>query len=186
MSWPILSVTTFLPIAGALFIMMMRGDGEAEKRNARWIALWTTLITFAISLILVYRFDPSSPEFQFVEKRPWLAGFLDPGPQCGAAARAEPVTREAVLDPFRRVEDLRQLRQFDVAEDVDLFNAEFNRAFVLMQYFGYLKRNPDEANDPDYTGYDFWLTKLNQFNGNFVGAEMVKAFISSAEYRTRF
>ena len=48
MSWPILSVTTFLPLVGALFIMMLRSEGEAEKRNARWIALWTTLITFAI------------------------------------------------------------------------------------------------------------------------------------------
>src|SRR5213596_3513012 len=56
--------------------MGMRSDGEAEKRNARWIALWTTLITFAISLILLYRFDPSSPEFQFVEKRPWLGGAI--------------------------------------------------------------------------------------------------------------
>ncbi len=74
MSWPILSVTTFLPLVGALFIMMLRSDGEAEKRNARWVALWTTLITFAISLIMIYRFDPSSPEFQFVERRPWLAG----------------------------------------------------------------------------------------------------------------
>src|SRR5262245_5850891 len=76
MSWPILSVTIFLPLVGALLIMMMRGDGEAEQRNARWIALWTTLITFAISLILLYRFDPSSAEFQFVEKRPWLAGTI--------------------------------------------------------------------------------------------------------------
>src|SRR5437588_519915 len=76
LSWPILSVVTFLPLVGALFIMGMRSDGEAEKRNARWIALWTTLITFAISLILLYRFDPSSPEFQFVEKKPWLAGAI--------------------------------------------------------------------------------------------------------------
>ena len=76
MSWPILSVTTFLPLVGALFIMMMRGDGEAEKRNARWVALWTTLITFAISLIMLYRFDPSSAEFQFVEKQPWLGGAI--------------------------------------------------------------------------------------------------------------
>ena len=76
MSWPILSVTTFLPLAGALFIMLMRGEGDAESRNARWIALWTTLITFAISLILVWRFDPGSPEFQFVEKRPWLGGAI--------------------------------------------------------------------------------------------------------------
>ena len=76
MSWPILSVTTFLPLVGALFIMAMRSDGDAEKRNARWIALWTTLITFAISLILVYRFDAGSAEFQFVEKRPWLGGAI--------------------------------------------------------------------------------------------------------------
>src|SRR5499427_6247320 len=76
MSWPILSVTTFLPLFGAVFIMMMRGDGEAERRNARWIALWTTLVTFAISLIVLYRFDPSSPEFQFVEKQPWLGGTI--------------------------------------------------------------------------------------------------------------
>ena len=57
---------------------------------------------------------------------------------------------------------------------------------MLMQYFGYLRRNPNEAPDPDYTGFDFWLTKLNQFNGNFVAAEMVKAFITSTEYRQRF
>jgi hypothetical protein len=73
-----------------------------------------------------------------------------------------------------------------VAEDQDLNNAEFNRAFVLMQYFGYLRRNPNDPQDTDYTGYDFWLTKLNQFNGNFVNAEMVKAFIVSGEYRNRF
>ena len=76
------------------------------------------------------------------------------------------------------------LRQ--VAEDQDLFNAEFNRAFVLMQYFGYLRRNPNDPQDTDYTGYDFWLTKLNQFNGNYINAEMVKAFLSSIEYRQRF
>jgi len=73
-----------------------------------------------------------------------------------------------------------------VAEDPDLVNAETNRAFVLMQYFGYLRRNPNDSPDADYTGYEFWLSKLNQFNGNFVNAEMVKAFISSSEYRQRF
>jgi hypothetical protein len=76
------------------------------------------------------------------------------------------------------------LRQF--AEDADLQRNEFNRAFVLMQYFGYLRRNPDDAPDADFTGYNFWLSKLNQFGGNFVQAEMVKAFITSDEYRHRF
>jgi hypothetical protein len=76
------------------------------------------------------------------------------------------------------------LRQ--VAENQTLYNAEFNRAFVLMQYFGYLRRNPNEGQDTDYSGYEFWLNKLNAFNGNFVNAEMVKAFILSSEYLNRF
>jgi hypothetical protein len=73
-----------------------------------------------------------------------------------------------------------------IAEHPNLVNAEFNRAFVLMQFFGYLRRNPNEPQDSDYTGYEFWLTKLNQFGGNFQNAEMVKAFLSSSEYRQRF
>jgi hypothetical protein len=73
-----------------------------------------------------------------------------------------------------------------VAENTNLFNAESDRAFVLMQYFGYLRRNPNDPQDTDYTGFDFWLTKLNQFNGNFINAEMVKAFLTSSEYRQRF
>ena len=56
-TWPILSVVTFLPVIGALAIYLTRGDDEAARRNARWIALWTTLVTFAVSLILVWRFD---------------------------------------------------------------------------------------------------------------------------------
>jgi NADH-quinone oxidoreductase subunit M len=72
-TWPILSVVTFLPVLGALLIYVTRGDDEAARRNARWIALWTTLVTFAVSCILVWRFDPSNADFQFVEKTPWLA-----------------------------------------------------------------------------------------------------------------
>lgn len=75
-----------------------------------------------------------------------------------------------------------------VADDQDLINSEFNRAFVLMQYFGYLRRNPNDPPETtlDFQGYNFWLGKLNQFNGNFVNAEMVKAFLTSSEYRGRF
>jgi NADH-quinone oxidoreductase subunit M len=75
-SWPILSVVTFLPIAGAIFIAFLNDD-EAGVRNARWVALWTTLVTFAISLILIRRFDPSTADFQFLEKRPWLGGAIN-------------------------------------------------------------------------------------------------------------
>jgi hypothetical protein len=74
----------------------------------------------------------------------------------------------------------------DVAENPTLSNQEFNRAFVLMQFFGYLRRDPNSGQDTDYTGYDFWLTKLNQFNGNYQTADMVKSFIVSGEYRGRF
>ena len=72
-SWPILSVVTLLPLAGAFFIALLAED-EAGIRNARWVALWTTLVTFIISLILIWRFDPSSADFQFVEKHAWLGG----------------------------------------------------------------------------------------------------------------
>ncbi|MCK1490034.1 NADH-quinone oxidoreductase subunit M [Bradyrhizobium sp. 180] len=72
-TWPILSVVAFLPVVGALLIYIIRGDDEAANGNARWIALWTTLTTFAVSLILVWRFDPAQPDFQFLEKTPWLA-----------------------------------------------------------------------------------------------------------------
>ena len=75
-SWPILSVVTFLPIAGAIFIAFLNDDA-AGVRNARWVALWTTLITFAVSLILIWRFDPSTADFQFLEKRPWLGGAIN-------------------------------------------------------------------------------------------------------------
>jgi hypothetical protein len=75
-----------------------------------------------------------------------------------------------------------------VADDADLHRAELNRAFVLMQYFGDLRRNPDDFPQPglNYSGWKFWLGKLEEFGGDFVRAEMVKAFLSSDEYRQRF
>src|SRR5690242_6630406 len=72
-NWPILSVVTFLPVVGVVLIYFVRGDDEAARRNARWIALWTTLITFAVSLELIVGFDPAVTDFQFVEKASWLA-----------------------------------------------------------------------------------------------------------------
>jgi len=73
-----------------------------------------------------------------------------------------------------------------VAEHPKLVSSEVNQAFVLMQFFGYLRRDPNSGQDSDYTGYDFWLSKLKEFNGNYIQAEMVKAFLSSTEYRQRF
>lgn len=67
-----------------------------------------------------------------------------------------------------------------VAENAGFERREFNAAIVLMQYFGYLRR------DPDAEGFNYWLGKLEQFGGDFQNGEMVRAFISSAEYRGRF
>jgi hypothetical protein len=67
-----------------------------------------------------------------------------------------------------------------IAENNSFVNAKFNEAFVMMEYFGYLRR------DADAGGFAFWLAKLNQFGGNFEQADMVKAFIVSGEYRDRF
>jgi hypothetical protein len=84
-------------------------------------------------------------------------------------------------DPTQRADVLRK-----VAENALLQQNESNRAFVLMQYFGYLRRNPDDSPDSNFDGFNFWLGKLNQFGGDFRAAEMVKAFIISTEYRNRF
>jgi hypothetical protein len=75
---------------------------------------------------------------------------------------------------------------FFVAEHQEFQRRRVNPSFVLMQYFGYLRRNPNGAPDVNFDGYNFWLSKLNNHGGNFVSAEMVKAFITSGEYRGRF
>ena len=73
-----------------------------------------------------------------------------------------------------------------VTQNTTLQQREINRSFVQMQYFGYLRRNPNDAPDGNFAGFDFWLTKLNAFGGNFINAEMVKSFLVSIEYRQRF
>ncbi len=100
-----------------------------------------------------------------------------------------PLTPAEVSDLAARLADGRETRASvlrRVAEDDDFERAEVNKAFVLMQYFGYLRRDPDAAPDTDFAGYNFWLDKLNSFGGDYRGAELVKAFISSVEYRQRF
>ena len=70
-------------------------------------------------------------------------------------------------------------QQFTTPYGKAFYDKEFNAAFVLMEYFGYLRRDPDPA------GYQNWLDKLNTY-GNYIDAEMVKSFIVSPEYRARF
>jgi NADH-quinone oxidoreductase subunit M len=74
-NWPLLTLVTFLPLVGVAFILVLRGEAEDVARNARWIALWTSLIVFALSLVIWAGFDPGRAEFQFVEQADWLPGF---------------------------------------------------------------------------------------------------------------
>ena len=70
--WPILSTVTFLPLVGAFLVLMIRDDGESARRNIRNVTLWTTIVTFLLSLPIWYYFDNGQAGFQFVEKAPWL------------------------------------------------------------------------------------------------------------------
>ena len=73
--WPLLSLVIFLPLAGAGFILLIRGEPEVVAQNARSVALWTASITFLLSLLIWANFDPSIGGFQLVERREWFAGF---------------------------------------------------------------------------------------------------------------
>jgi len=101
----------------------------------------------------------------------------------GALSQSE---RDALVNDLKNNAKTRAQVLRAVAEDADLSKAELNKAFVLTQYFGYLRRDPDAAPDADFVGWQFWLGKLNEFDGNYVEAEMVKAFLDSTEYRNRF
>jgi NADH-quinone oxidoreductase subunit M len=74
-NFPILSLLIFIPLIGALFILAIRGDEEIVKRNARQVALWTSSVVFALSLLLWKNFDISTADFQFVEHRAWMPDF---------------------------------------------------------------------------------------------------------------
>ena len=117
---------------------------------------------------------------QFVDALIAKAGFT-PTPAERLSYINEFGTSTTTVDTAARARVVRR-----VAENGTFTQLEKNNAFVLMQFFGYLRRDPNTSPDTDYTGYDFWRGKLIQFNGNFVNAEMVKAFIVSGEYRGRF
>jgi NADH-quinone oxidoreductase subunit M len=74
-AWPLLTITTFLPLVGVLFLLFLRSDPETEARNARWIALWTSLLTFGVSLFVLGAFDARNPGFQLQETVAWIPAF---------------------------------------------------------------------------------------------------------------
>jgi len=141
---------------------------------------------FVRALIRTQRFIDAYPNSltptQFVDKLNQNAGnVLTPNERNDAIALFEGV-------PDSNNIRVRRHALLAVAECPGLVAAENNRAFVLAQYYGYLRRNPDDPPDKpgDYTGYEFWLSKLNEFKGDFVAAQMVQAFLSAGEYRNRF
>ncbi|HEY6229844.1 MAG TPA: S8 family serine peptidase [Pyrinomonadaceae bacterium] len=175
---PIVKFAEFLPDQQQIAKDVMVGIGNWQAQ------LESNKVAFTQDFVTRPRFVAAFP----TNMTP--AAFVD---QLFANAGVTPTPNErgAIIDEFGGAgtsgdvgSRARALRR--VAENAVLTKAETNKAFVLMQYFGYLRRDPNSGPDTDHTGYDFWLGKLNEHNGNFVDAEMVKAFIVSIEYRKRF
>lgn len=175
---PIVRLNEFLPdtqeIGRGLVVNSPGWEQVLENNKVAFILQFVQRPRFAIA------FPTSLTPAQFVDML-----FVNAGVTPSASERASIINEfggaGTSADTAARARALRR-----VAENSALNQAEKNKAFVLMQYFGYLRRNPNDPQDTDYSGYDFWLTKLNQFNGNFVNADMVQAFIDSSEYRGRF
>jgi hypothetical protein len=175
---PIVRFNEFLPDTQQI------GSGVVVGANGWEAVLENNKQAFTNGFVQRTRFTTAFPTTttpaQFVDQL-----FLNAGVTATASDRTAVInefgTATTTSDLAARARALR-----DVAENATLNSQEFNRAFVLMQFLGYLRRDPNSGQDTDYTGFDFWLTKLNAFNGNFQNAEMVKAFITSAEYRQRF
>ena len=170
---PVVRLSEFLPDAQQVGKNVAVGIGDWEKQ------LEDNKRAFALEFVRRQRFRDAFPTTltaaEFVSQ-------LDRN--AGGVLSAEEKADLGAFDPADDSKRAQVLRA--VAENTALKRAEFNRAFVLMQYFGYLRRDPDAALDTDHTGYDFWLRKLEQFGGDFVRAEMVKAFLNADEYRKRF
>jgi len=170
---PVVRLSEFLPDTKEI------GAGVIVGQTGWEAALETNKQAFAADFVsrskFTTAFPPAMPPDQFVDTLNTNAG--NP---------LSPSERNQLVTDLSTSAKTRAQVVRAVAEDQDLSSSEFNRAFVLMQYFGYLRRDPNTGNDTDYTGYDFWLTKLNQFNGNFTNADMVKSFIVSGEYKGRF
>jgi hypothetical protein len=170
----------FLPDARAIsngVIVLQDGWQQTLETNKQnYFADFVTRADF----LKVYPTDLTAQ--QFVDKLYGNAGIAS-GSAPNRAAALNEFNSAPPNDNTARAHALRL-----VAEDAMLYQQEFNKAFVLMEYFGYLQRNPYDPPEKnlDYSGYNFWLGKLNDFNGDYIKAEMVKAFLSSDEYRQRF
>jgi hypothetical protein len=172
---PVVTLEEFLPDTQRIGLNVIVGSAGWPERLA------ANKAAFAQEFVSRARFTTAFPNTltpeQFVDQLNTNAGnVLSPAERANLIGELT-----ANNTPAGRASVLRQ-----VAEDADLASAEFNKAFVLMQYFGYLRRNPNAAPDANHSGYNFWLTKLNEFGGDFRAAQMVLAFIDSIEYKQRF
>jgi hypothetical protein len=151
-------------------VVVGRGDwrGQLEANKQAFVARWAARAEFGAKYA-------GLSNAQFVDAL-WSNVGLQP-----SAAEREELIAGLESGAVGRAEALRR-----VAESEAVASAEFNSAFVLMEYFGYLRRNPDDKPDADMSGYRFWLDKFNGFGGDFHRAEMVRAFIVSLEYQKRF
>jgi hypothetical protein len=173
---PVIRLREFLPDTQAIGRGLIVGQGDWQNQ------LEQNKNAFALEFVQRPRFAAAFPSTmtadEFVSKLDQNAG--------GVLSASDKASLVALLgaapaDASKRAQVLRS-----VAENADLRQRELNRAFVLMQYYGYMRRNPDDPQDTDFRGWRFWLSKLESFNGDFIKAEMVKAFISADEYRHRF
>src|SRR5262245_37324638 len=168
-----ITFSEFIPDSQAIgrdVIVRQSGWEQVLENNKRLFAM-----QFVDRLRFMTAFPPAMSAREFVDKLNANAG--NPLSQ----AERDQLIGDLAGGARSRAEILRT-----IAENPKLVQAEFTRAFVLMQYFGYLRRNPNDAPDGNFDGYNFWLDKLNRFNGDYIQAEMVKAFLSSIEYRRRF
>jgi hypothetical protein len=144
-------------------------DAQLEVNKVAYFLDFVVRNEFAV------RYPTTQTPAQFVD-----ALFANAGIMPSTAERNATIAEFRFSTTNTQDENARAVVLRRVAENAAFARAEFNAAFVLMEYFGYLRRDPDDA------GYNFWLNKLNAFNSDFVRAEMVKAFINSDEYRQRF
>jgi hypothetical protein len=170
---PIIRRSEFLPdtlqMSKGVIVGVTGWEGVLENNKQAFAADFVTRTRFTTA------YPVGMPNLQFVNTLNTNAG--NPLSQ----AERDALVNGLETNTLSRAQVLRA-----IAEDSDLSSAEKNKAFVLMQYFGYLRRDPNVGNDTDYTGYDFWLQKLNSHGGDFHAAQMVRSFIVSGEYLGRF
>jgi hypothetical protein len=173
---PIIRFNEFMPDTQRIGEGVIVGSGTWQQKLESNKQVYT--LDFVQRSRFISAFPLSMTATEFVEKLDQNAGGV-----LSSDERAQLISSFGSTpgDAVKRAAALRF-----VAEHSTLQQREFNRAFVLMQFYSYLRRDPDAAPDTDFRGWKFWVDKLDQFGGDYRRAEMVKAFLASIEYRHRF